>query len=138
MSVITWKAAFLSCLVVATANSSAAPARIADWSQWRYGRVNTTELPHSLVPAFDIQSVERPGALNTVNAEGANFRRIVDLSNLDNSVWTNAPGQSGQPGSPFYENMRENLANGQYFQMAFTRPAVEAIARYRLTLNPGR
>ena len=49
-------------------------------------------LPHRLVPAFDIQPVERPGAFSTVNANGANFRRIVDLSNLDNSVWTNAPG----------------------------------------------
>jgi penicillin amidase len=110
----------------------------ADWTQWRYGRTNISELPHTLIPAFDIQEVERPGAFGAVNANGANFRRIVDLSNLDNSVWTNAPGQSGQPGSPFYENMRESLANGVYYQMAFTRPAVEAIARYRLTLNPGR
>jgi penicillin amidase len=110
----------------------------ADWSQWRYGRLNTSELEHSLVPAFDIPAVERPGALGTVNAAGANFRRIVDLANIDNSVWSNAPGQSGQPGSPFYDNMREHLANGQYFQLALSRPAVEAVARYRLTLRPER
>jgi penicillin amidase len=107
-----------------------------DWAQWRYGRTNTSSFEHSLAGDFDIQAVERPGAFGAVNANGANFRRIVDLSNLDNSVWTNAPGQSGQPGSPFYENMRENLANGQYFQMAFTRPAVEAVAHSTLTLRP--
>jgi penicillin amidase len=108
----------------------------ADWSEWRYGRTNLSTLPHMLATAYDIPAVERPGALGTLNANGANFRRIVDLSNLDNSVWTNAPGQSGQPGSPFYANMRESLADGRYYPMAFTRPAVEKVARYRLNLRP--
>jgi penicillin amidase len=71
-----------------------------------------------------------------VNATGANFRRIVDLSNLDNSVWSNSPGQSAQPGSQFYSDLRENLANGQYFPMAFSRAAVESRAAYRLMLQP--
>jgi penicillin amidase len=89
------------------------------------------------VPAFDLPAVERPGAFGTVNADGANFRRIIDLSNLDNSVWTNAPGQSGQPGSKFYDNMRENLGNGEYVPLLFTRKAIEARAAHRLNLNPG-
>jgi len=109
-----------------------------DWNEWRYGRINTTTLPHMFVPAFDLEPVERPGAFGTVNADGANFRRIVDLSNLDNSVWTNAPGQSGQPGSPFYDNMRENLGNGEYAPLLFTRGAIEERAAYRLSLEPGR
>jgi penicillin G amidase len=111
----------------------------ADWNQWHYGRVNNlSPLPHSIARAFDIPSVDRPGAFNTVNANGANFRRIVDLSNLDNSVWTNAPGQSGQPGSLFYDNMRDNLANGEYAPMLFTKGAIDQHAKYRLTLKPGR
>jgi penicillin amidase len=85
-----------------------------------------------------MQPVERPGGFNTVNATGANFRRIIDLSNIDNSVWSNAPGQSGQPGSPFYDNMREHLANGQYHPIRFTRAAVEAGRAHTLTLRPGR
>jgi penicillin amidase len=89
------------------------------------------------VPAFDLPPVERPGAFGTVNANGANFRRIVDLSNLDRSVWTNAPGQSGQPGSPFYDNLRENLGNGQYRPLLFTRGAIENRVTYRLNLRPG-
>ncbi|MBI4521173.1 MAG: penicillin acylase family protein, partial [Gemmatimonadetes bacterium] len=97
----------------------------ADWSQWRYGRINQSELPHQFVRAFDLQPVERPGGFNTVNATGANFRRIIDLSNLDNSVASNAPGQSAQPGSPFYGNLREYLGSGEYFPMAFTRGAVD-------------
>jgi penicillin amidase len=109
----------------------------ADWAVWRYGRIAQTPLPHMFVPAFDLPPVERPGAFGTVNANGANFRRIVDLSNLDNSVWTNAPGQSGQLGSPFYDNLRENLGNGEYLPLLFTRPAVEKRVAYRLTLRPG-
>jgi len=109
----------------------------SDWSAWRYGRIAQSQLPHMFVPAFDLPPVERPGAFGTVNANGANFRRIVDLSNLDNSVWTNAPGQSGQPGSPFYANMRENLGNGEYVPLLFTRGAVEKRVAFRLNLRPG-
>ena len=77
--------------------------------------------------------MERPGGFNTVNATGANFRRIIDLSNVDNSVGTNAPGQSAQPGSPFYGNKREHLANGQYFPLPYTRGAVDRQAAHTLT-----
>ena len=108
-----------------------------DWTAWRYGRIAQSPLPHMFVPAFDLAPVERPGAFGTVNANGANFRRIVDLADLDRSVWTNAPGQSGQPGSPFYDNLRENLGNGEYLPLLFTRGAVEKRAAYRLNLRPG-
>jgi penicillin amidase len=109
----------------------------SDWTAWRYGRIAQTSLPHMFVPAFDLPPVERPGAFGTVNANGANFRRIVDLSNLDRSVWTNAPGQSGQPGSPFFDNLRENLGNGGYLPLLFTRAAVEKRVAHRLNLRPG-
>ena len=32
----------------------------------------------------------------------------------DRSLASNAPGQSAQPGSPFYGNLVENLGNGEY------------------------
>jgi penicillin G amidase len=83
-----------------------------------------------------VLATERPGGFNTVNATGANFRRIIDLSNVDNSVWTNAPGQSGQPGSPFYGNNRELLASGQYLPLPHTRAGVDKIVAYKLTITP--
>ncbi len=107
-----------------------------DWSQWRYGRINTSDLPHMFIPAFDLPPVERPGGFNTVNATGANFRRIIDLSNVDNSVATNAPGQSAQPGSPYYGNAREYLGNDQYFPLPYTRGAVDKLAAHTLTIKP--
>ena len=109
-----------------------------DWSEWQYGRGNESALPHMFIPDFDLPSVERPGGFGTVNATGANFRRIIDLSDLDRSVATNAPGQSAQPGSPFYGNLIDYLGNGEYFPMLFSREAVEEGAAHRMTLRPGR
>jgi penicillin amidase len=108
----------------------------ADWSQWRYGRINTSTLEHQFIPEFSLPAVERPGGFNTVNATGANFRRIIDLSNVDNSVWTNAPGQSGQPGSPYYGNNRELLASGEYLPLPSSRAAVDKIVANKLTITP--
>ena len=110
----------------------------SDRTGWRYGRVHDSELRHILASAFNLPTVERPGGSGTVNATGANFRRIIDLANLDRSVASNSPGQSAQPGSPYYGNLVENLGNGEYFPLVLTREAVEELAVHRLTLNPGR
>jgi len=67
---------------------------------------------------------------------GPNSRRTVDSPNVDNSVATTAPGQSAQPGSPYYGNNRERLANGQYFPLPYTRGAVDTQAAHTLKLTP--
>ena len=88
------------------------------------------------VDQFSLKPVERPGGFNDVNATGANFRRIIDFADLDKTMATNAPGESGQPESPYYSNAREKLADGVYFNLPFTRPAVEKQAAHKLTLSP--
>ena len=108
----------------------------ADWAEWRYGRGNQSGLRHMFIPNFDLPAVERPGGFGTVNATGANFRRIIDLSDLDRSVATNAPGQSAQPGSPFYGNLSDYLGDGEYFPLLFSREAVEGNVAHRLMLKP--
>ncbi len=108
----------------------------SDRDEWRHGRVHASELPHMLAPEFDLPTVERPGGFGALNATGANFRRIIDLADLDRSVATNAPGQSAQPGSPFYGNLVQNLGNGEFFPLLYTRGAVEERAAYRLMLQP--
>lgn len=108
----------------------------SDWSEWSYGRLHQSRLRHMFVPEFDLPPVERPGGFDTVNSTGAYFRRIIDLSDLDGSVWTNAPGQSGQPESPYYGNLREYLGNGEYLPVLFSREAVEERTAHRLRLVP--
>ncbi|CAN5763472.1 penicillin acylase family protein [soil metagenome] len=107
-------------------------------SQWRWGRIHRSELPHSFVSAYDIPAVERDGGSGTVAATGATFREIIDFANLDGSLVTNAPGQSAQPGSPFYSNLTDTWGRGEYFRLVYTRPAVERMARFRMSLTPAR
>jgi penicillin amidase len=108
-----------------------------DPAGWRWGRIHRSELPHSLVRAYDIPAIERTGGAGTVASTGATYRQIIDFADLDRSVATNLPGQSGQPGSPFYANLTRSFAEQQYFPLLFTRGAVEAGAVHRLTLTPG-
>ena len=109
----------------------------ADWAEWTYGRGNPSGLSHMFIPDFDLPAVERPGGFGTINATGANFRRIIDLADLDRSVATNAPGQSAQPGSPFYGDLADFLGNGEYFPFLFTRGEIEKVVAHRLMLQPG-
>jgi penicillin amidase len=94
--------------------------------------------PHPFIRQFDLPAVERPGGAGTVAADGATYREILDVSDWDRSLATNTPGQSGQPGSPFYGNLLPLWAENQYFQMAFSKNAVRANAAHRLTLKKER
>jgi len=108
-----------------------------DPSRWHWGRTNRSEFPHELVSAYDLPTAERMGGANTMAAIGATYREIIDFSNLDGSLATNAPGQSGRPGSPFYGSLIDDFANQEYFPLSFSREAVDANAQYRLMLRPG-
>jgi penicillin amidase len=108
----------------------------SDPSAWRWGRLNRSEFPHALARAYDIAPVERPGGSGFVAAVGATYRHIIDITEPDSSVATNAPGQSGQPGSPFYRNLVEMYGRGEYFPLAYSRSAVERHAAHRLVLVP--
>ena len=107
-----------------------------DPSQWRWGRTQRSEFPHSLVSAYDLPEAERLGGAGTVAATGATFREVVDFADLDASVATIAPGQSERPGSDFYGNLTESWANQEYFPLSFSREAVEANEAFRLLLRP--
>ena len=107
----------------------------ADWMSWRWGRMHMRAFPHAVVAHFDIPAVERGGGAGTVAADGASYREILDVANWDRSLVINTPGQSGQPGSPFYGNLARDWADEQYFPLAFSRSAVEKATAHRLTLT---
>jgi penicillin amidase len=58
------------------------------------------------------------------------------VSDWDRSLVTNTPGQSGQPGSPFYGNLLPLWASDSYFPLVFSRARVEKESAHRLTLQP--
>ena len=76
-----------------------------------------------------------PAGAGTVAADGASYREIMDVSNWDRSVTINTPGQSGQPGSPYYDNLLPIWSRNAYFPMAFSEQAVSANAAHTLILK---
>jgi penicillin amidase len=99
--------------------------------------MHTRAFAHPFVREFDLPTVGRPGGAGTVAADGASYREILDVADWDRSLVTNTPGQSGQPGSPFYGNLLPLWAEDRYLPLVFSRAAVERHARYRLELKRG-
>ena len=93
------------------------------------GTAESQRVSSPAAEASDLPGVERNGGGETVAAIGATYRHVIDFADLDNSRATNTPGQSGQPGSPFYGNLREHWAKGQYFPLRYGRPSVERLPR---------
>jgi penicillin G amidase len=115
-------------------------------SEWQRGlkAENATEEWRQL---FNLPAVERSGDGNTVLAtggpnfrqnHGASFREILDVSNWDNSVATNVPGQSGQPASPHYGDLLPLWTEGKYFPLLYSKSAIQVRAKQQLTLEPAR
>jgi acyl-homoserine lactone acylase PvdQ len=98
--------------------------------------MHTRSFSHPFVPAFNLPTVERSGGTGTVAADGASYREIFDVSNWDRSLVINTPGQSGQPGSRFYGNLLQEWADNKYFELAFSKEAVDKAAAHRLRLTP--
>ncbi len=124
-----------------------------DMKKWRWGDLHFAEFKHPLSTddarrkVFDLKPVSRGGDGNTVNAtggarfiqrSGASFREILDLSDWDNSVAINVPGQSAQPESPHYGDLLSLWAEGKYFPLLFSREKIEKNAAERLLLEPRR
>jgi penicillin amidase len=102
----------------------------------RWGQQHTRAFRHPLLREFDLGPVERSGGAGTVEADGATYREILDVANWDRSQAVNVPGQSGQPGSPYYGSLLKMWADNEYFPLAFSRKAVTAAAAHRLVLRP--
>jgi penicillin G amidase len=121
---------------LARAIEELASSQGSDESGWRWGRIHRSDFPHPLVSELDAPSVERDGGAGTVNATGAVYRLVTDFSDLDRSLAIIAPGQSGQPGSPYYDNLLEMWVKGEMFELPYTREAVEKATAHRLLLKP--
>jgi len=106
------------------------------WTQQRWGQRHTRAFRHPLLRAFDLGPVERSGGAGTIEADGATYREILDVANWDRSLAINVPGQSGQPASPYYDNLLKPWAENEYFPLAFGDKAVAAAAAHTLTLKP--
>lgn len=128
-----------------------------DPSTWRWGELHQIRFAHPLLPRLDAANQkrfgmpirERGGSGNTVNSTsfsgndfqvkaGASWRMVLDVGNWDAARMTNAPGQSGDPRSPFYANLLEGWANDLDFPLLWSREQVDAEKVMSIRLVPDR
>ena len=108
----------------------------ANPDKWRYCPLHQGVFAHALVSAYDLPSVERDGGHTAVNATGSVYRLVTDFSDLDKSLFTLGPGQSGQPGSPHYGDLLDDWSKGEFFPLRYSDLAVKTGAQNTLTLYP--
>ncbi len=119
-------------------------------NQW--GQVHHGYFPHSLaglqgVQFGDIGPVPLGGSGATVlNTQyrindaramvGASFRMVLDVGGWDNCQFINAPGQSGNPALPGYQDHVGTWAGGDYFPLVYSDAAVDANTVLTVRLVP--
>ncbi len=126
-----------------------------DMGRWQYGQPDykhatiyhplSRAVPADLAARFTVGPLPRGGNSSTLNntgggdnqTSGASFRIIVDTGNWDLAVGSNTPGQSGDPDSPFYDNLFELWANDRFFPVFYSRDRIESVAAERTMLMPG-
>lgn len=127
-----------------------------DATQWQWGRLHHGYFEHAvsnLLPKaergrFDVGPLPKGGSGSTPMhtgyrpgdfriLHGASVRLAFDVGAWDNSLCVNAPGQSGDPGSPHYRDLAPLWAEGRYVPLLYSRAAVDAATARRIVLQPG-
>ena len=126
----------------------------SDMDRWQYGQPDykhatlfhplSQAAPPEIADRLTVGPLPRGGYSYTLNntgggdnqTSGASFRIIVDTGDWDRTVGSNTPGQSGDPDSPFYDNLFELWANDRFFPVFYSRDRVESLAAERRVLTP--
>jgi penicillin amidase len=129
----------------------------SDVASWRWGAEHRAPFPHQVLDRlpmlnklFDI-GIEADGGNFTVNRggssvaneaapfsdrHGAGYRAIYDLADLSRSRFIIATGQSGNPLSPHYGDLRHRWRDGQHIAVTGSLDEVTSSGLGRLSLEP--
>ena len=124
--------------------------------RWRWGRVHALPLVHvvgrrrPLGLIFNAGRLRVGGSMDTVMATSfmpgdpfatrlfaPSWRQVLDVGEWDACTGVHYPGQSGQPGSRHYRDLRKRWSRNRQFPLAWSAESVRRLARSRLTLRPG-
>jgi penicillin amidase len=106
---------------------------LANWQEktenekYDWGRFKGTEIRHLMrLPGLGEDYVENGGNSGIVNAtskyHGPSWRMIVSLEDSIRAWGIYPGGQSGNPGSPYYNDMVDKWAKGEYMPLYFLKP----------------
>ena len=102
--------------------------------KWRWAAQKSTDVLHLLqLPGFGEMDLDCGGGAGIVNAtserNGPSWRMVVALGPRVRAYGVYPGGQSGNPGSPFYNNLVETWRVGKLDELVFLRSATEAHPR---------
>lgn len=109
---------------------------------WHWGKLKNTNVPHlAKIPGFGSKKLAISGAKSTVNAmsenNGPSWRMVVALGDKTKGFGVYPGGQSGNPGSFYYDNMIDTWAEGKLYELFFMQSPSDAngkiISKYKLT-----
>jgi len=95
----------------------------AKWSDYR-----NTMIEHlARIPAFSLKNIETDGHRYSPNAvserHGPSWRMVVEMGDQIRAHGVYPGGQSGNPGSPYFDNFTDTWAAGEYYDLLFMKEA---------------
>jgi len=126
-----------------------------DPSQWTWDKMHTLEHPHpfgqveSLRSYFNVGPFPVEGTREVINNlafpydstgfykvnSGPSTRRIIDFSDVENSISILPTGQSGNPFSEHYQDQAQMYVNGEFRKMMMNKQEIEETASSILTFR---
>lgn len=101
---------------------------------WQWGNVKHTQIPHmASIPGFGSKVLLTGGGKMTINAlnenNGPSWRMVIELGKTPKGHGVFPGGQSGNPGSPFYDDMIDTWASGKLYDLFFMQTADDSSAK---------
>jgi penicillin amidase len=102
--------------------------------RWEWAYVKNTHIPHlAKIPGFGSKTLLIGGSKSTINAvsesNGPSWRMVVELGKNPKGHGVFPGGQSGNPGSKFYDNMIDTWAKGELYDLYFMKSPTDASAK---------
>jgi penicillin amidase len=101
---------------------------------WQWANVKSTNIAHlAKIPGFGSKKLMIGGGKGTINAlnesNGPSWRMVVELGKTPKGHGVYPGGQSGNPGSPFYDDMIRTWADGKLYDLNFMDAATDQRAK---------
>ncbi|MFM1878972.1 MAG: hypothetical protein RLZZ241_1838 [Bacteroidota bacterium] len=123
---------------------------------WQWGEVHQLEHKHPIGslkifrPLFNVGPFPVRGSSEVINNmafttdetgyfnvnAGPSTRRIIDFSDIENSMSILPTGQSGNPFSPYYSDQAAAYSRGEFRKMMLNPSEIEQHSKHILILNP--
>jgi penicillin amidase len=110
--------------------------------KWKWGYVNDTDIGHiGRMPGLGYPDLFTDGGAESINAvrgsHGPSWRMVVELGPEIKAYSIYPGGQSGNPGSKYYDNMIEDWADGVLYPLWFMKqqPAESDSVSYSVKLT---